>query len=216
MRAISVTVGPLATASANAICLSQTPSAGLLTINGALASGGVATLDTPRRVLITTTANESSRTFTITGTNWSGQAISEVITGPNISTGQSVLDYATVTSIRISGNAAGALTVGTNGVASSPWVHLDEWALPTVAIQCNATGTVNYTVQQTLDSPNSTTASTSVSTMNWLNHSDSNLVNATSTVQGTYTVAPVFARVLLNSGTGSVTARFAQSGVVGL
>ena len=36
MRPNRVTVGPLTAASANAICLSQTPTAGALTLNGAL------------------------------------------------------------------------------------------------------------------------------------------------------------------------------------
>src|SRR3990167_8446733 len=67
---------------ANGICLTQTPSgAGDLTINGALATSGVATLDVPRHIIITSTANDSARTFTITGTNAYGDATSEAITG---------------------------------------------------------------------------------------------------------------------------------------
>lgn len=214
MRPIIATVGPLAAASANAICLSQTPTVGTLTINGALASGGVATMDTPRRVLITTAANESTRTFTVTGTNVSGNAISEAITGPNIGTAGSVLDYATVTSITISGNAAGAVTVGTNGIASSPWVRFDEWSQPDTGIQCIASGTVNYTVQQTLDDPNSPYSSVAPASVSWVSHPDTNLVGATGNVQGNYAFAPTYARVLLNSGTGSVRATFIQSGNV--
>ena len=212
MRPITVTVGSLASAGANAIALSQTPTAGALTLNGTLVTGGVAVMDQPRRVLITTTGNESSRTFTITGTNWSGSPISEVVTGPNATTGSSVLDYATVTSITISGNAANALTVGTNGVAASPWVRLDSWAMPQVAIQCTASGTVNYTVQQTLDDTNAPSSPVAPSAVTWVSHPDTNLVGATSTVQGNYAYVPTFARVLLNSGTGSVTATFTQSG----
>jgi len=214
MRVISVTVGPLAAASANNICLSQTPSAGNMTINGALATGGVATLDTPRRVLFTPAGNESSNTFTVTGTNWSGVPITESIAGTNATAFYTVLDYATVTRITIASGAAGAITVGTNGVASSPWVILDEWALPQVAIQCNATGTVNYTLQQTLDNANSFSYSTTPAAMNWVNSSDTNVVGATATQQTNYAFAPMWTRVLLNSGTGSVTARVSQFGVV--
>ena len=123
MQPMIATAGPLAAAAANNICLSQTPTAGNLTINGALATSGVATMDNPRRVLITTGADESSRTFTIYGTNWSGNTISETMTGPVTTTGQSVLDYKTVTRIAISGNAAAALTVGTSGVGGSQWVR---------------------------------------------------------------------------------------------
>jgi len=215
MRTTAITVGPLASASANNICLSQTPTAAAgFTINGALASGGVATLDTPRRVLFTTGADESAKTITVTGTNWSGQPISETLTGPNATTGYTVLDYATVTKIGISSNAAGAITVGTNGIASSPWLRLDEWALPQVAIQADVTGTVNYTLQQTLDNPNDTTNPVAAASVAWINSSDVNVVSATTNQQSNYAYAPVYVRVLLNSGTGSVTARYTQSGVV--
>lgn len=214
MRTISVTVGPLATAVADNIAESQTPDAGALTLNGALVSGGVAVLDTPRRVLITTAGNESGKTFAITGTNWSGNSISETVAGPNATTVASVLDYATVTSITISATAADAVVVGTNGVAGSAWVRLDEWASPAVAIQCVASGTVNYTVQQTLDDPNSPTNPVAPSAVTWVAHPDTNLVGATGTVQGNYAFVPTYARVLLNSGTGSVTVQFSQSGVV--
>ena len=52
MQPMIVTVGPLASAVANNICTSQTPTAAL-TLNGSLVTGGVAYLDTPRRILFT-------------------------------------------------------------------------------------------------------------------------------------------------------------------
>jgi hypothetical protein len=214
MRPVTVTVGPLATAIANAICLSQTPAAGALTLNGALVTSGVAVMDQPRRVLITATGNESAKTFTITGTNWSGQVWGETITGPNATTTQSVLDYATVTSITISAAAANALTIGTSGVASSPWVRLDHWSQPETSIQATVTGTVNYTVQQTLQDPNSSTNPVTPSLITWVNSSDPNMVGATGTIQSNYAFAPTFTRITLNSGTGSVSGVFAQSGIV--
>lgn len=214
MRPITVSVGPLATASANNIAQSQTPSAGALTLNGALVVAGVAVLDVARRVLITTAADESAKTFVITGTNWSGAAVSESVTGPNATTAASVLDYKTVTSITISANAAGALTVGTNGVAASPWVRLDPWAAGEVAISAKVTGTVNYTIQQTLDDPNSSTDPVSSASIVWASHPDGTVVAATASAQTNYAYAPSFARVLLNSGTGTVTANFTQFSAV--
>lgn len=175
----------------------------------------LATMDNPRQVLITTTADETTRTFTISGTDWAGNPISEVVTGVNNSTAASVLSYKKVTSIVISGTAAGALTVGTNGVASSPWVRLDPFAGSSyVSIQCTASGTVNYTVQQTLDDPGSPTNPVLPSAMTWVNSSDTAAVGATGTIQSNYGFVPVFARILLNSGTGTVTATFVQSSVV--
>lgn len=211
MNPITVTVGPLAVASANNIALSQTPSAGSLTLNGALAAGGVATLDRARQVLITTAGNESSRTFTIVGTDVNGSAATETITGPNVTTAASVLSYATVTSITISGNAAGAVTVGTNGVASSAWVRLDGWAMSSIALQTTVSGTVNYTLQQTLDDPNSPTSPVAPSAVTWVNSPNLAMVNATATAQASSIYIPVFMRVVLNSGTGSVVATFQQA-----
>lgn len=217
MIPIRVSVGPLVTASANNIAHSQTPgSAGKLTLNGSTVTGGVAVLDTARNVLITTTADEAANTFTITGTNWAADIISEVMIGPNDTTGTSILDYKTVISIVISGGASGALTVGTTTTAGSPWARLDEWANSYVSIQCNVTGTINYTVQQTLDDPNDPTNPVLPANITWVNSSDASAVSATGSIQTNYGFVPIWARVLLNSGTGSVTASFVQSGVVSL
>jgi hypothetical protein len=44
----------------------------------------------------------------------------------------------------------------------------------------------------------------------WLPHPDATLVGATTSLQGNYAFPPLFARVLLNSGTGTVSATFSQ------
>jgi len=228
MRPVTVTVGPLATASLTAICLSQTPAAGNLTLNGALAvttttgltvtgtaiTSTVAVMDTPRRVVITTTANESAKTFTITGTDYNSNAVFEVITGPNIGTAISNIDFKTVTSIAISATAAGALTVGTNNTASSGWVRFDEYVPSMTAIQCTTSGTVTYTVQQTLQDPNSPTNPINPYQVAWLNSSDAQAVSATGNIQTSYQYSPTYAKVTITGGTGSVTATLTQFGVV--
>jgi len=212
-----VSVGPLASAAANNICLSQTPSgAGYLTINGSLASGGVATLDTPRRILLTTNGSESTKTFTIVGTNWSNDRIGEVMNGVNSSTAMSVLDYKTIISIYASAATAAAITFGTTTVAGSPWVRFDDWAAAQAAIQCVVTGTVNYTVQQTMDDPNDPSDPVAPASMTWSSIGDSTLVTATATIAGTSAVVPRWARILLNSGTGSVRGTFRQLGAAPL
>jgi hypothetical protein len=211
MRPITVSVGPLAAASANNIALSQTPgAAGNLTLNGSTVVGGVAILDNARRVLITTA--DTTHTFTVMGTSVAGDIIGEsflVVAGATASQ----LDYKTVTSVAISGAATAAVTVGTNGVAATSWVRFDDYAPSPVAIQCTASGTVNYTVQQTLDDPNSNTNPVNDDKVTWVSTSDTAAVGATGSIQTNYAFAPVFARVLLNSGTGTVTATFLQSSV---
>lgn len=212
MRPITVTVGPLAGASANNIALSQTPgAAGNLTLNGSLVVAGVAILDNPRRVLVTTT--DTTHTFTITGLSPTGTLLSEVVTssGTNV---QSTLDYAKVTSIRISGAASAAVTVGTNGVASTAWVRLDEYAPAPVGVGTDSSGTVSYTIQQTFDDPNSATNPVLPSAVTWVSSADAGAVNATGPIASSFSFAPIFVRVLLNSGTGIVTATFSQPGAV--
>lgn len=209
MRPIVVTVGPLAAASANNIALTQTPT-NTVTLNGSTVVGGVAVLDTSRRVLITTA--DSTHLFTITGTGRSGLPVSEVVAANGTSV-QSALDYVRVTSITLNGTATAALTVGTSGVANSQHARMDDWAPSPVTVQCTATGTVSYTVQQSMDDPNSPTNPTTLAGQTWVSSADTNAVNATGTIMTNFAFAPTYIRVLLNSGTGTVAATVMQSGV---
>lgn len=215
MRPITVSVGPLATADADGICLSQTPTSGTaLTINGALASGGVATLDYARRVLFTTGSEAAQRTIAITGTDWAGNPISETVTIPASTAGTvaSVLDYKTVTSlVPAGGGFTAALTVGTNGVAASSWVRMDDYSFAPAALQCVVSGTVNYDVQQTMDDPNSLTNPVARASVAWTASADTAVVGATATKMSSFSAVPTFVRVLLNSGTGTVTMTITQS-----
>src|ERR1700676_2025471 len=209
MRPITVSVGPLAAASANNIALSQTPAgAGALILNGSLVVGGVAILDNPRRILITTA--DSTHIFTVNGLTPTGAALSETVAanGTSAFTAQA---FARVTSITINGAATAAVTVGTNGVASTPWARMDEWANTQVSIQIDVTGSVNYTVQSTLDDPNSPTNPVAPSAVTWITTNDTNVVGAATSLQTNYLFSPTFIRVLLNSGTGTLTATFAQA-----
>lgn len=214
MRQYAITVGPLAAADDDGIAQSQTPlAAGSLTLNGVLVTGGVAVLDVPRRVILTFAADETGHSFVITGTstNYGNATISETLAGTTAGVVQSVLDYKTVTSITISTAATGAIKAGTNGVASSPPLPLDIYARSTIALQASVSGTVNYTVSQTLDSPWDVANTAWV----WVNHPDTNLVASSSTVQGNYAYPPSMTRLTINSGTGSVKFTVNQPGIIG-
>lgn len=129
-RPVAITKN-LTASSANNIALSQTPSgAGLVTLNGSAVAGGIAVLDTQRRVLWTSAGNDSGNTLTLIGTNSNKSLIKEVLTGSNGGTAQSALDYKTLISARISGAAGGAITLGTNTVGSSHWVRYDPHLTP--------------------------------------------------------------------------------------
>lgn len=97
------------------------------------------------------------------------------------------------------------------GVKYSDWVRFDDFAPSNISIQCNVTGTVNYTVQTTLDDPNSPTNPVATGSMTWVDSNDTSVVGATATKQSNLLFAPTFARVKLNSGTGSVSTTFLQS-----
>lgn len=116
----------LAAADDDCVCASQSPgAAGNLTINGASASGGVATLDAARRIIITSGGNDSAKTFTVYGTggSWLGDTpISETVTGANVGAAQTNQDFLTVTRVAINAASAGTVKVGTNGVGSGAWV----------------------------------------------------------------------------------------------
>lgn len=213
MRPITVTAGPLAAADADGIAQAQNP-ASTFTLNGALVSGGVAQLGAPRRVLITTTDDETGVTFTVTGTNRAGDVLSEDLAGVNNTTTYTALDFFTVTSVTNSTTLTGNVTIGTNGIGGSPWVFLDLGALANVALQCTVTGTVNYTVQSTLDDPNSPTNSVAAEDVTWVSSSDTAVVGATDTRQSNLFFTPAYVRVLLNSGSDSVTMTVNQSGAV--
>lgn len=173
---------------------------------------GVATLAVARRIAIDSAGDDTGITFTLTGTDINGSPISEAVTGVNNAVATSVLSYKTVTSVLTSGAVATTVEVGDSAVADSQWVRFDDYgANAQVAIQATVSGTVNYTIQQTLDDPNSTIPPlVTPQAVTWVDHPDSAVVGATATKQTNYGYPPIFAKVVLNSGTGTVTTTFRQ------
>ena len=206
MRILSATVGPLAAASVNAIVTAASGTAGTkLTL-----TSSPYVLDAPRRIIITSNGDDSAHTFVIVGTDWNGFPVTETITGAvALGNVQSLYDYATIVSITPVQNTTSTVQVGTNGVASTRPIFLDEYAFSPTSIQVNVTGTVNATAQQSLDNPNSV----GFTSVTWLNHPDSVLVGLSSSVQDNYAYMPKVVRLLLNSGTGTATIRLIQAGI---
>lgn len=104
----------------DAICLSYTGS-GSLTINGVLASGGVATIDPPRRLTVLE-GTTNSINFTINGTDSEGNSISEVVAKSGVAVFTTTKYFATVTSITVS-SAVAAAQVGVSEFQLEP--HFD-------------------------------------------------------------------------------------------
>lgn len=212
---IRATVGPLASAADNNICASQTPGGGVrvMTINGSAAAGGVATLDVARRVLLTFAGDETGHTFTLSGIGQTGLPLTETIAGTTPGTVASKLDYLKVTSIRLSADAAGAIKVGTNTVASSRYINLNDFGQGPVALQVDVSGTVNYTVATTLDDLLALGQAGTLGTATWID--DSNLAAKTGALQDQLPAKPAWARITLNSGSGSATLNVIQAGLAG-
>ena len=97
------------------------------------------------------------------------------------------------------------------GVVYSQAFRLDDFAPSNISIQCNVTGTVNYTVQSSLDDPNDPASPIAAGSMVWVDSSDSNVVGATASKQTNFLFAPKYVRIKLNSGSGSVRAVILQS-----
>jgi len=209
-RTLSLT---LAAASANNIALSQTPgTGGNLTINGAAASGGVATLDVPRRVLISTLGGDNTGiTFTVYGTGSNGLVQNETISGGNSAAVYTTHNFKTVTRIAVSGATTGAVTVGTNGVASTaPWI-VDQWTNnPNIGLGSEITGTVNYTVEFSMDDYSPLWDLNSVTPV-W--YSVFGFEAQTSNVYGTLNQPCTMVRLTVNSGTGTAVIKGFQSAI---
>lgn len=200
----------LAAASATNIAASQSPGAGAITLNGSAATGGVATLDTQRRVIITSGGNDTGITFTVNGTNQSGAPISETIAGAS-GVAQTNLDFKTVTSVTHTGSVASTVTIGTNGVGSSLWQIVNWNTDPNnIGFQVELrSGAANFSVQYTLDDPNNLL--TGLGYPLPINHPT--VASQTATIDATFSTPIIAMRLLTNSGTGTLWCRLLQAGI---
>jgi hypothetical protein len=97
------------------------------------------------------------------------------------------------------------------GAKGSGLVRFDNFAPGPISVQIVKTGTVNYTVQVSNDDPNDPVNPVTVNNMTWSSAPDTALVAQTGNSFGTIVSVPLFGRVLLNSGNGSVIGVFVQN-----
>lgn len=157
MRPRVLTIGPYATTDPNAVATAQTPAAGgiqELTIDGVFASGGIATMDFRRQVVLTVVADESARVFVITGTDEKGNQLVEALAGVAAGTASTVRAFTTVTSIKVDDDTAGAVEFGTLAIVASNWLPVN-YVAPTfqvgLAVIIGAALTPSFDVEMTLD-----------------------------------------------------------------
>lgn len=128
----------------NGIALAQTPGGAVnLTLAGALVTSSVAYLTSQRKIVIYAVADESARTFTLTGTNGIGTTVTETITGPTAGASvYSTYTYSTITTVAIDGAGTGDIEVGQ--VGDPIGIELDggtiQWTYPAAAV---TTTTIN-------------------------------------------------------------------------
>jgi len=132
--AITVAGLPPALGVSTAVCTSQAvTTASPATINGTLASGGVATMDVPRNIIAAWTG---TAIVTITGTDYYGQTQTWV-SASGTSTA-STKAFATVTSITVSANVTG-FTCGTGNVLGLPFrINNGDFLAPMVGDAADA------------------------------------------------------------------------------
>ena len=112
-----------ATLSATAVAAAQAVAgAGNLTINGASASGGVATLDVPRAVsIVSAGAGDTTQTATVYGTDAYGIPMTETIAFNGTTTVNGKKAFKTVTRVAISAATAGNVSVGSTDIFGLPY-----------------------------------------------------------------------------------------------
>ena len=116
-----------ATLSATAVCAAQAvAAAGNATINGASASGGVATFDYCRNVTVkSSNAGDTTQTVTVTGTDFYGQTQTETMTLNGTTTVSGKKGFVTITQVAVSALLAGNLSVGDGDVFGLPFKVTD-------------------------------------------------------------------------------------------
>ncbi len=208
----------LAAASANNISASQSPAAGAILINGSAATGGVATLDVQRRVIITSGGDDSAVTFTVTGTNQAGNPISDKFLGANAGAAQSNLDFLKVTKVTQSSAIASTITIGTNTVGSSLW-QITNWNVDPEAIGFVVelrSGAATFTVEYTFDDPNILPGTGGLNAAGLaypLARSLATVTNAVATVDAAFTTPVLAYRLTTTVGTGTLVFRGLQMGL---
>lgn len=113
-------------------------SAGDLSLDGDLISGGIFTGDYARQISLTSDDTDNARTFTVTGTDADGKTQTEAITGPDTATVESAKYFKTITSIAVDDACAGSISVGT----------VDEFVTNTIPIETHNSDPATVSIER--------------------------------------------------------------------
>jgi len=132
------------------VCAAQTAAgAGNLSLNGTTAG----TLDIARHLSIYSAANLSALTFTVTGTDRNGDALTEAITGPNATTVYGEKNFKTVTQVAVSGAVGTNVEIGFTDSCELQWVPVDPRHAYALTILTSDSPDMTWAVEATTDSP---------------------------------------------------------------
>lgn len=191
---------------ADGVCASQSPGAGAVLINGALAAAGVATFGAAQLVRLTSAADTSGITFKFVGTDADGNAQSQTVQGTNASNSDTTLFFKTITSIVPSGAVTGAIVVGNLITSVSPTLKVDTGINPVnIALVAElVSGTSTFDINVTYGDSNDYPAL-------WSDHAT--IAAKSATTYGSQTVPVAGFRIKMTaSSSGVVRLRAVQAG----
>ncbi len=199
----------LDTVDPNGVFEDQTGSgAGEMTLDGAGVVGGewIATDGLARQLGFESSGDINTVVFTITGFADVARnfPLSETVTGVNSDTVESAEYFYVVTSITRSATIGTNVEVGAVDEAATKIIPIN-WRVDNISLLAEVTGTVNYTLQQTFDNVQTSTAIT------WANVDDSNFVSATATATGNLNTIPVAMRMIINSHSAGAAVKLSIS-----
>jgi hypothetical protein len=190
-----------------------------LALNGALAlprqpwnSGPVGFMGAGvnRTLSLYSTGNLSGINFTIVGLDASGNAVTEVLAGPNNTTVYSVNLYNTILSVTPNGAVATAVEAGSGTTGATNWYAVDYYLDPAnIGLWLKISGTISVTVQLTPDAFLQTTTAPST-----FNHAYLTTVTADAASALTYPAQGI--RMLVGSSTvdsGAAIFTIIQAGI---
>lgn len=153
MRPISFTRSQPA-ADADSVANEQVvSSSGAITIDGTLASGGVAALTVPAYLTVFSEASATAD-FIVTGTAPGGGSQVETISISASGTVTGSLAFATVTGVEATAGTAATVSIGNAVPGYTAWIPLDIYSRNQVTtISGKVNGTVNYSVEYTNEDP---------------------------------------------------------------
>jgi hypothetical protein len=115
-----------------------------LVLGGALTSGGAVTFDEPRNITILSAGDDSGISFTVTGTDEQGDAVTESITGANAGTATGSTFFTTISQIAAVGNPAGNVSAGSGTSVAAPMFRGRMRLNGLYAVNTGTAGTITF------------------------------------------------------------------------